>query len=1044
MGYEINNAYARFPHIRDDTVIFATADDIWKCDANGGVAERLTDDMSPVRSPRLSPDGRLLAYVSRRYGAFEIILLELETMQSARLTRFAANEMAVLGWSDNQHILFHTNAQSAHSSRNQLMTVNLEGRVRTRSIHGVSALSIHADGSEVLSSQWSRQPAYWKGYRGGAASQLWLRRDHWEAWRRLLPGERASLTDPAWIDDHLLFTSEGTDASAPRGAATGNVWALADRDDATGSPRQISWQTAEDGFVRDMVSDGRRAVWHSRGSIWRLDGIDAVPERIPVRVRSRAHSFAWAEPRQHMGRAVLDHEGRTVLSVVRGKVIRSDLSNGTTSLVWTGPGRATSARFLGHRETVAVAVDFTSSTHILFLDPDTGYLAGLEALVVPDGSHVRSFTADIDGDRVAVATTDGRLLIYDVRDSSTTVLPSHATVGASDPSFSSDGRFLTWSASARPLDPLHSVWCARVDAESSDPTRITEGLFNDREPVFIDKGRALAFISDRTFAPVYSRHAFDVGFGPARNVWTVRVSGDESELSSGGGELVALAQPEPLPVAPNDARDLHTVQGGLCWIAPEWDVLSRPGGDDALNGRLHLWSEASGAVSTPDVVAAWLTVSADGKNLLARTTTGLEVVRLPGQERSSVNLGPAVEIDVAAERQGMFDEAVRAMSDEFWREDMDGIPWISAAGRWRTTVDRVQTTDEFMDVIGEAAGELGTSHTYFSSLPPDHTAKLPGPAPSFLGVEFRPDLPGCVVARVLQGDPADPDVRSPLRSRLTQIREDDAITSVDGRAIDSPAALARELMGAAGRRTRIGVSRGATSSFEVVIPLADESRLRYYDWVDSRREHVNNVTEARAGYLHIPDMQTHGWSHFVREFRLQSQRDGLIVDLRYNRGGHVGRLIYERLATRTTTWVTHRSPREGLTDPDGLRRGPVVFLVNGFTGSDGDIFTARVKHAGIGTVVGSRTWGGTIGLGMPHVLVDGSLVMQPRHAHWVEGFGWGIENEGVHPDVDVETPPDVDLRVRDPELDKAVEVLLGTLRSENGPLLPPPMPPRRW
>ncbi|HYS35687.1 MAG TPA: S41 family peptidase, partial [Pseudonocardiaceae bacterium] len=227
----------------------------------------------------------------------------------------------------------------------------------------------------------------------------------------------------------------------------------------------------------------------------------------------------------------------------------------------------------------------------------------------------------------------------------------------------------------------------------------------------------------------------------------------------------------------------------------------------------------------------------------------------------------------------------------------------------------------------------------------------------------------------------------------------------------------------------------------VVTPLAEDTSLRYQDWVTDRRNHVHSTSGGRLGYLHIPDMIANGWAQLHRDLRLEVRREGLIVDVRQNRGGHLSQLVVERLARTVVGWSVGRDDRYVETYPADAPRGPIVAVANEFSGSDGDIVNAVIKARGIGPVVGTRTWGGTIGIDMRYHLVDGTLVTQPRYATWISGPGWGVENHGVDPDVEVVTAPQDWAAGRDPQLDTAVGLALRSLvdrPAASPPRLPPP------
>ncbi len=291
---------------------------------------------------------------------------------------------------------------------------------------------------------------------------------------------------------------------------------------------------------------------------------------------------------------------------------------------------------------------------------------------------------------------------------------------------------------------------------------------------------------------------------------------------------------------------------------------------------------------------------------------------------------------------------------------------------------------------------------------------------------------------MLPGESSDPHARSPLAAPGVAVRAGDALVAVDGHPVDPLTGPGPLLVGTAGKPVELTVAPadGGAARYVVVVPLADEEALRYHDWVAGRRAHVHRVSGGRVGYLHVPDMVSSGWAELHRDLRVEVAREGLVVDVRENRGGHTSQLVVEKLARRIVGWDI---PRHGhpFSYPQDAPRGPVVAVADEFAGSDGDIVNAAVRALGIGPVVGTRTWGGVIGIDSRYRLVDGTAVTQPKYAIWLDGYGWDVENHGVAPDVEVVCTPADWTAGRDPQLDRAVALALAALEETPAKTAPP-------
>lgn len=281
------------------------------------------------------------------------------------------------------------------------------------------------------------------------------------------------------------------------------------------------------------------------------------------------------------------------------------------------------------------------------------------------------------------------------------------------------------------------------------------------------------------------------------------------------------------------------------------------------------------------------------------------------------------------------------------------------------------------------------------------------------------------IDRILPSETSDPAARSPLAAPGVAVRAGDAILAVDGQETDPLTGPGPLLTGSAGKPVELTVepADGGNLRHVVVVPTADEEALRYHAWVADRRAYVHERSGGRLGYLHVPDMVGSGWAQLHRDLRVEVAREGLVVDVRENRGGHTSQLVVEKLARRIVGWDLPRG-MQPYSYPGDAPRGPVVAVANEFSGSDGDIVNAAIKALRIGPVVGTRTWGGVVGIDSRYRLVDGTLVTQPKYAFWLEGYGWGVENHGVDPDVEVVMAPQDHASGRDPQLDAAIRIAL--------------------
>jgi len=473
-----------------------------------------------------------------------------------------------------------------------------------------------------------------------------------------------------------------------------------------------------------------------------------------------------------------------------------------------------------------------------------------------------------------------------------------------------------------------------------------------------------------------------------------------------------------------------------------------PGGTPPAAGVLDVYDFGEQKVDTLIDGLTSFEVSLDAKTLVYRMGNKLRALRAgekpdgkgggaPSRQSGWLDLNRLkVAVQPGAEWAQMYRHAWRLQRDQFWTEDMSGVDWQQVYRRYWPLVERIASRAEFSDLMWEMQGELGTSHAY--EMGGDYKPE-PDFAQGFLGADFTFDAEagGYRVAHMVHGDPWDDSASSPLRGPGLDVAEGDLLLAVAGRPLSRELAPQQALVNLAGERvllTFAGRQQGADARTITVKTLRSESSARYRDWVESKRAAVHAASDGRIGYLHIPNMGAAGYAEFHRGFLAEVRRQGLIVDVRYNGGGHVSQLLLEKLARRR---IGYDVQRWGMPEsyPVDAVLGPMVAIANEWAGSDGDIFSHAFKLMKLGPLVGKRTWGGVIGISPKDALIDGGITTQPEFSFWFEDVGWGVENYGTDPDIEVEFTPEDWVAGRDPQLQRAIAEALRLL-AENPPTLP--------
>ncbi|NEC74719.1 S41 family peptidase [Streptomyces rochei] len=1111
-------SYLRLPHLSGDQLCFVAEDDLWLASLDGpGRAWRLTVDRAKTGHPRFSPDGRHIAYTSWRSPAPEVHLVPVDGGPGRQLTHWGGLDTRVCGWSPPDAdgataILAVASHGEPFSHLTWAYKITPDGdpgrKLPWGPVTDIQAADLDGERRTLLlTGTPPHEPASWKRYRGGATGRLWL---HGE---RLLPDLGGHLHSPMFVDGRIAFLSDHE--------GVGNLYSVA-RDGS-----DLRRHTDHDAFyARHAASDGSRVVYQCAGDLWIVEDLSpgSGPRRLDVRLSGpRAGRRTYQVPAaQHVGGVSVDETGRASAVVVRGSLYWLTHRDGPARTLADTPGvRVRLPEMLGAGGRIAYVTDAEGedAVEIGHLPRATGTRA-LRRLASGELGRVLELVSDPAGERLAIASHDGRLLLLDVpeedaevagalagareeppdteteaptgRGGGVTELVRSVNGPVRDLAFSPDGSWLTWShpGIGRSLRQIKMARIDQRDGEDGGPlvVDVTDGRFEDENPVFTRDGRYLAFLSWRGFDPVYDVHTGDLSFPLGCRPYLVPLSSAtpspfalnpegrpaaggldplEDEPGEGGAVTVEVeglaSRVTPFPVTASKYSALEPVAGGgLVWL--RWPISGALGetfanpADPSERPTLEHFNLAKAKKSELVDHLDWFRVSGDGTRLVVLDEGDLRAVPATeagdGDSTTWIDLRRILhEVDPAAEWRQAYDEAGRLIRAYFWDPGMCGIDWDAVLDQYRPLLERVASPDEFADLLREVLGELGTSHAYVAAARrnegPPHYQRRQG----LLGANFVCRDGQWVVKRILPGDSSDSRARSPLAG--TGIREGAVLTHVDGRPVD-PVTGPYPLLAGAGATTvelTFTPAEGvpAPSRRVAVVPLVDERPLRYQDWVAKRREVVRELSGGRCGYLHIPDMGGSGWAQFNRDLRMEVSRPALIVDVRGNAGGHISELVIEKLTRTILGWDLTRDAQP-VSYTSNAPRGPVVAVADEATSSDGDMITAAFKLLRLGPVVGQRTWGGVVGMTGRHRLGDDTVITVPMNAAWFDAYGWSVENCGVAPDVEALRTPLDWAEGRYPVLTEAVRLALELLET-NPPATPPgydavpdrsrpPLPPR--
>ena len=1046
--------YLRQPSIAADAIAFVCDDDVWLASAEGGTARRLTAGLGEVGTPCLSPDGRWLAYVARDEQHPEVYLMPAEGGPARRMT-WLGPDVIVRGWTPEGAILFVTTWGQPFFRNYRAHTLDVDGGLPTLLPYGqVNHLAFGPKGTRVIGRN-TADPARWKRYRGGTAGALWADATGAGEFRRL-EMLKGNITSPLWLGKRIWFLSDFE--------GVGNLYSCAP--DGSGVRRHTDH---DDYYARHAATDGKRIVYQCGADLWLFDPAKDESRRLEIEVRAHRTQAArkFVAPAEFLGGYALHPAGHSAVVDVRGKLFSFGLWEGAVRQHGAPDAvRFRHGRWLADGSLVAVCDASGEERLHIFAD-------GAERALDADIGRVVAMEASPAGKRLAITNHRCEVLLVDLDKDTVRVIAKSKFGRSEELAWSPDGAWLAFpfrTTAATSAIHLYELAGSRV-------VPATNGDFIDYCPAFDPEGRYLYFLSVRTFDPVYDAVHFDLSFPRGGRPYLIALqargkppfdpeprgfAAPEEKKDAPAAQPVKIdvdgleRRVAAFPVAEGVYRQIAGIHGKVLWTVFEVAGAHGRGGLGADRpGRLECFDFATVHRETLLDKLDSFSLSRDARTVLVREGKSLrafEAGKKPdpkagegypphSRQTGSIDLDRIrISVDPALEWRQMLREVARLQRDQFWVPDMSGVDWQAAVRKYEALLPRVSTRGELSDLIWEMHGELGTSHAY--EMLGDHRRP-----PAWTLGALAADFKGNEITHIATGDAWEAAADSPLNAIGVEAKVGDRIVAVNGQPVTRERPVTSQLVHQAGAKVELTFDNKRTA---LVTLLKDEVPARYRDWVERNRRWVHEQSKGRVGYLHLPDMMSAGFAEFHRYFIVECERDGMIVDVRYNRGGHVSQLLLEKLARKRIGYDFSRW-EQPTPYPAYSAFGPLVALTNEHAGSDGDIFSHCFKLMKIGPLVGKRTWGGVIGIYPRHPLIDGTTVTQPEFSFWFTDVGWAVENYGTDPDIDVDNAPQDHAAGRDRQLESALAVALKRIEedkrarpeSKDRPrLTPPPLPPR--
>ena len=1094
----------RFPDIHGNKIVFYYGGDLWLASNSGGVAWRITTSPGRELFPKFSPDGKWIAFTGQYDGNFNVYVMPSQGGQPRQLTFYQGSAQPlsdrmgihneVVTWTpDSTHILFLSRRDSSNLWTKRLYSIGIDGGLPEPLPMDQGGLgTFSSDGTKIAYNVIFRNFRTWKRYTGGLAQAITLydlKRNTVEE----VPHTEWTDTFPMWHGETIYFASD-------RGPE--HRLNLYSYDLGSKAIEQLTHFTDFDVAWPSLGADA--IIFQNGGYLYTFDLQTKQQKKLTIylpgeRDQTMKH---WANVARLITDFDISPEGKRAVFSARGDVFTVPAKEGSIRDLTRSPGiREKKVAWSPDGRWVAYISDRTGEDEI-YISPQDG-MGKEQAITSGDKGFMFPPVWSPDSKKIAWADQKLRLWYTDITEKKPVEVDAGKYGEIVNYSWSPDSQWLAYDKNAE--NNYSVIYLYSLADRKIAP--VTDSMTNSYGALFGPEGKYLYFLSDRDYNEVLGNIDFEFANPKTTRVYIVTLRKDEPSPFPVLSDEAEVKKDEPAPetsAAPEKGSkepkskgkdkdkntesekgkeaekavevriDLDGIQDrvvalpmppaviGTFQVAKGYvfySTLPIPGLSGPIPGEssaLHVYDLKERKDKTLIAGVKRFALSFDGSKLLYESeaggpnghTYGILDAKPDGEKKvgeGALNLSDMrAEIDPPQEWRQMFNEVWRQERDYFYDASMNGVDWEKEREKYSALLPYVADRYSLTEILGDMIGELSNSHTYVGGgdFPQEHPVNV-----GLLGADFGLDQASGLYQfkKIYPGENWDSETRSPLTEPGVNVKQGDYLLAVNGRPLRAPDNPYELFVNTANETVTLTVNSKPSEAGAHTVqvkPIADEFQLRELNMIESNRKKVEAATNGKVGYVYLPDMGEDGLSAFVKQFFPQIRKQGLIIDIRYNGGGFVDQLIFERLRRVLAGMDAARNWQSG-TVPPIVFHGAMACITNHYAASDGDIFSYFFKYYKLGPLIGERTWGGVRGIRGMFPLMDGGYISRPEFARYDLNSQWVVENHGVQPDMVVENRPDLVIKGQDPQLEKAIEVVMKQIQEnpQRLPPRPPAMPP---
>lgn len=1045
----------RFPAIFNDQVVFTYAGDLYTVSVEGGTARKITNDPGYEMFARFSPDGKNIAFTGQYDGNTEVYLIPSEGGVPKRLTytatldrddisdRMGPNNI-VMTWKDDKSIVYRSRKKSFNSFIGQLFIANVNGGLSEEMPLPAGGFCSYSPKKDKLAyNRVFREFRTWKYYRGGMADDIWIYDFKTRETVNVTNNEAQDII-PMWFGNEIYFLSDRD-----------RIMNLFVYNTETKETKKVTHYTEYD--IKFPSAGNKSIIYENEGFIYNFNLATQQAEKITIIIADDLISGRneLKDASKMIDSWAVSPDGKRLAFGARGDVFTVPAKTGLTRNLTESSGvHDRNVEWSPDGAWISYISDRTGEDEI-FIQKQDGTESAIQ-ITMNSSNYKYNPVWSPDCKKLLWSDRMQRLHYVEIETRQIKLVEETRDGEIRNYCWSPDSK---WIAFPKPThDGMTQIWI--YNTGNGEKTPVTDSWYDSERPVFSADGKYLFFTSSRDFNPDYSWIEWNHIYRDMMKVYFItlrkdipnplKLENDEVKVNTDDGSDVKKEdagekkEEKDIKEGKHVTIDFDGIVDRIVALPVDpgyyWNLESSGNfvyyclrNSSNPKGTLKMYDLTDKKETELGEYGSYI-ISSNHKKMALNQGGKYAIIDLP---KSKINTSDFVDLsnmkvwaNIKDEWSQIFDESWRQMRDFFYDPNMHGVDWKGIHTKYEPLIPYINNRNDLNYIIGEMVGELNIGHAYVNGGDKYSPERI---KTGLLGAEISKDNSGFYrIDKILKGENWTKDTRSPLTELGVDVNAGDFIISINGKLTSSMTDPYESLVGMAEKPVELTVNSSPKeegSHKVLVIPVADESELYYYEWVQKNIAKVNEATQGQVGYIHIPDMSSQGLNEFIKHYYPQLKKRALIIDDRGNGGGNVSPMIIERLRRELTLMRISRNGSPN-TSPEGMNYGPKVMLIDKYSASDGDLFPYQFKVLKMGKLIGTRTWGGVTGIRGSLPFIDGGTLQKPEFSTYDrEGKEFVIEGRGVEPDIYIENDPAKEYAGEDQQLTKAIEVILEELKN---------------